>query len=132
MVFDGEHYRRQNGGPGAAPLESFDPKNNVILGRLSDHGCEPGNYPWDSCQKWALEGGVDKDLAGLGRSLIREAEQHNWNKWLRNECGWADDGKTMIELVLNKPDEARKRWQHLIETDGERGFIDDNGEWQSL
>lgn len=48
IVFDGEHYCRQNGGPGAAPLESFDPKNNVIVGRLSDHDCEPGNYPWDS------------------------------------------------------------------------------------
>jgi hypothetical protein len=37
----------------------------------------------------------------------------------------------MLELALKKPEEARKRWQHLMETDGERGFIDDDGEWQS-
>jgi hypothetical protein len=81
--------------------------------------------------KWALEDGVDEDLAGLGRSLIREADQHNWDERLRNECGWADDGQAMLELALKKPEEARKRWQHLMETDGERGFIDDDGEWQS-
>lgn len=132
IVFDGEHYRRQNDGPGGTPLESFDPKKNAIVGRLSGHACQPGDYPWDHWQKWALEDGVDADLAGLGRDLIREADQHGWNELLRKECGWSDSGKAMIELALQKPDEARKRWERLMKTDGERGFIDDDGEWQPL
>ncbi len=52
-----------------------------------------GDYPWDHWKKWAIEDGVDEDLAQLGRLLIREADQHGWSLELKQECGWSDNGE---------------------------------------
>lgn len=83
-----------------------------------DHG--PGNYPWDKWERCALQLGVPEELAMLGRAVYREAYQHSWSEDLQAECGWMDSGRAMIVLALLKPQETRRRWQHLLDTDGER------------
>ena len=35
----------------------------------------------------------------------------------------------MIQLALSDPDAARKRWNRLMQTDGERGEYNVSGEW---
>lgn len=121
VVFDGTVYRKQDDGPNGPPLKSFDPERYREVNRLRRHSCNPGEYPWDQWHAWALEDGVPKDLAELGRSLIREADQHSWSAQLQDECGWNDSGAKMLRLAKEQPEAARKRWGHLMETDGERG-----------
>ena len=82
-----------------------------------------GEYPWDEWQGRARAAGVTEELAMLGRSVIREAYQHDWPAKLQSECGWDDDGEAMIELALKDPARADRRWRWLMETDGERGFL---------
>lgn len=94
--------------------------------------CEPGAYPWDGWEERAKSAGVVEELAQLGRSLIREAMQHNWDAGLQNECGWSDDGEAMIALALSDPAAATERWEHLLRTDGERGYLNESGQWISL
>ena len=132
VVFDGEHYRRQDDGPASPPLEAFNEKEYQVVSRMKSHDCEFGNYPWDHWREWAVADGMSEDLADLGRSLVREADQHSWSDELLAECGWSDDGKAMIELALKNPDEARKRWQFLLDTDGGRGFFDAKGELRPM
>lgn len=127
VVFDGKHYRRQDAGPASSPLVAFDETDYDVVSRSQEHACDAGDYPWDHWLKWAVEDGVSGGLANLGRSLIREADQHSWPERLLAECGWSDDGQAMIELALNSPDEARTRWQFLLDTDGEREDLDAGG-----
>jgi len=77
-------------------------------------------YAWDEWQQRAKAAGVAEDLAQLGRSLMREADQHSWPEELQAECGWDDDGATMIALAVADPTAARDRWSWLMNTDGER------------
>ena len=88
-----------------------------------DH-CQPGSYPWDDWQAQALEAGLARELAVLGRALMREAIQHNWRPQLQSECGGNDEGEAMLELALSDPEQTTKRWEHLLRTDGEIGFFD--------
>lgn len=46
-----------------------------------------GDYPWDRWEVAALEAGVSKPLASLGRSVFREAFQHDWANELKVEFG---------------------------------------------
>ena len=85
--------------------------------------CQPGSYPWDFWQTRALETELANELAVLGRAVMREAVQHNWRPRLQAECGWNDEGEAMLELALSKPRQAAKRWEHLLQTDGEIGFF---------
>jgi len=87
------------------------------------HHCQPGSYPWDFWEKRALEAGLARELAVLGRAVMREAHQHNWRNHLKTECGWSDNGAEMLELALSKPEQAAERWEHLLQTDGEIGRI---------
>lgn len=130
VSFDGERYRREDMAGDTGILEAFNEKDYTLVARHKEYADENGDYPWDHWKKWALEDGVSKDLAELGRGLIREADQHCWSEALQAECGWADDGRAMIELALKHPEEARKRWLELLSTDGERGFINANGKWE--
>lgn len=113
VVYDGESYRNQMSGPDAAPLDSFDASEFVEVGRLRHHDCNPGEYTWERWQGWAIEDGVSEDQAALGRTLIREADQHGWSPALQTECGWSDNGHAMLQLSLNAPQDARNRWEHL-------------------
>ena len=89
-----------------------------------------GDYEWDRWYRRALDGGLDETLAGLGRAVFREAEQHCWDDELRGECGWADGGAAMLMAAQQHPDPTSERWTYLMETDGERGHWDGN-EWVS-
>lgn len=100
--------------------------------------CSYGHYPWDDWEKAALAASVPQDLAGLGRLTMREAFQHDWDARLKSLCGWHDQGRRMIELALRSPQTAEKRWQRLLDTDGNRGCwrtaTNDpkTGEWKSF
>lgn len=94
--------------------------------------CTCGNYPWDHWERRALERGVNKELATLGRAVFREAYQHDWEPLLQTLCGWEDEGEAMIELALSGPERASFAWQKLLDTDGCRGsWSKKTGEWVS-
>jgi len=94
--------------------------------------CSYGHYPWDDWEKTAVAAGVPAELASLGRAVMREAYQHSWVDRLQSLCGWNDDGKRMIKLALRAPKIAQKWWQHLLDTDGQRGYLDPKtGDWIS-
>jgi hypothetical protein len=77
-----------------------------------------GEFPWDEWTTRATAAGVPKELAQLGRAVIREAYQHSWSAALQTECGWDDDGDAMIELALRDPTQANRRWSLLMDSDG--------------
>jgi hypothetical protein len=84
-------------------------------------GCEYGHYPWDDWERWAIAQGLNRDLAGQGRLLIREAYQHGWDDHLKAHCGWRDDGQALLAHALRFPAAARRQWDILMRTDGLRG-----------
>jgi hypothetical protein len=95
-------------------------------------GWEYGHYPWDDWERWAIDQGLDCDLAALGRLTIREAYQHHWDARLKSLCGWCDNGRRMLKFALRSPAKARYRWNRLLETDGYRGEYDSQtGQWIS-
>jgi hypothetical protein len=104
---------------------------------LRRHGfCTYGQYPWDFWEKRALARGVPRDLAGLGRAVMREAYQHDWSGRLQSLCGWHDAGRRMIALALRAPETARLRWEWLLDMDGLRldpqtyeWLGEDHGSW---
>ncbi|MFI5305213.1 MAG: hypothetical protein ACHQYP_10525 [Nitrospiria bacterium] len=75
-------------------------------------------YHWDDWEADALARGVDPKLAELGRSIMREHFQHDWDDF-GSEVGFRA-GTSMIELALKHPKKAEERWKHLLDTDGER------------
>jgi hypothetical protein len=83
--------------------------------------CTFGHYPWDEWHAYALAKGLEAELAGLGRLLIREAFNHGWEPWLKLVCGWNDDGAAVLALALRAPKAARRQWDILMRTDGLRG-----------
>lgn len=115
--------------------EDADPLRGQLesLETLDTQGfCTAGRYPWDFWERRALEEGVSKELASLGRATMREAHQHAWEPLQRKLAGWEDDGETMLHLGLNAPEEAKFIWERLLETDGCRGsHHPETGEWIS-
>jgi len=83
--------------------------------------CSFGGYPWDDWERYALARGLDAELAGLGRLLIREAFNHGWESWLQKLCGWGDDGQALLAFALRAPKSASRHWDILMRTDGLRG-----------
>lgn len=83
--------------------------------------CSFGGYPWDDWHRHALARGLDAELAGLGRLLVREAFNHGWESWLQSHCGWSDDGQVLLAFALRAPKAARRQWEILMRTDGLRG-----------
>jgi len=89
----------------------------------TEHLCQfpaPGCWPWDHWQGLALERGLAPDHATLGRSLMREADQHGWCERLRTECGWDDAGRAMLARLLAHPRRTSARLAWLYVTDGLR------------
>jgi len=80
-----------------------------------------GNYPWDDWHRHALARGLDAELAGLGRLLVREAFNHGWEPCLLRACGWSDDGQALLAFALRAPKTAQRQWDILMRTDGLRG-----------
>jgi len=104
------------------------PRPRLNLGTVLE--CPYGQYPWDDWKSWAMDRGVPNDLAVLGRAVIREAYQHGWPDRLKSLCGWRDNGQRMVKLALRSPETARRRWQQLLDTDGNRGHHDEQtGQW---
>ncbi len=62
----------------------------------------PGSYPWDHWERAALAGGLARELATLGRAVMREASQHCWCERLQAECGWCDGGRAMFHCGLQR------------------------------
>lgn len=90
-------------------------------------GGVPGDFPWDRWEKAAIQAGLTEDLANLGRSVFREAFQHEWPNDLKVECGWLDGGQTMIFQALAFPDLVEARWSYLYSQDnlGDAPFADE-------
>ena len=82
--------------------------------------CAPGEWPWDHWQRMALAAGLSADLASLGRSLMRETDQHGWCERLQAECGWNDEGRAMLARLLAHPCRTAARLEWLFATDGLR------------
>lgn len=105
------------------------PKPKLDLDAVLD--CTFLHYPWDDWERYALACGLDADLAGLARLLIREAFNHDWPDWLKPVCGWSDDlpaprlrqagGQALLAFALRSPKAARRQWDILFRTDGLRG-----------
>jgi hypothetical protein len=101
--------------------------------------CAPGAYPWDDWRRCALAAGLSDELAWLGRSLMREADQHCWCVRLRAECGWNDAGRAMLARLLTQPRRTAARLNWLLATDGlrfdpwnHREHYDDSPCWKPL
>jgi hypothetical protein len=113
----------------AAKASSAPPPNRLDKLVL---GCTVGNYPWDRWQQKALAAGVSPELAELGRAVMREAYQHNWEERLKMLCGWNDHGRCIMQQALHTPAVVKQRWQRMLDTDGYRGERDpQTGEWKS-
>lgn len=85
-------------------------------------GHEYGHYPWDQWERWALAEGLEAEVAGQGRLLIREAINHGWDPRLVLLCGWgSDDGRALLDQALRSPKRALRQWDILMRTDGLRG-----------
>lgn len=94
--------------------------------------CVYGHYPWDEWERMAIFREMPRELASLGRAVMREAYQHGWKARLQTLCGWSDEGETMIRLGSDAPKEAKFIWEKLLETDGCRGsYHQKTGEWNS-
>lgn len=98
-----------------------------------------GSYPWDDWQRSALAAGLPPELAALGRSVMREACQHDWCERLQAECGHRDDGRAMLRRVLAHPRRTAARWEWLLHTDGQRfdpqegrGWLEDSPVWNRV
>lgn len=102
---------------------------------------EPGSYPWDDWQRAAVAAGIASGLAALGRSVMREAYQHDWCAQLKYECGIdnPDTAAGMIACAREQPQLMEARWQWLLATDGLRfdpwehqERSEDSPEWNEL
>lgn len=71
---------------------------------------------WDDWENSALAAGIDDELAALGRQMMRESMERSWSKRITNEI----EGKLMLQSALQDAPLARTRWEHLLETDGEK------------
>lgn len=112
------HERKKSLTPGLTPSAETSPPK-LDLNAVLD--CTFGHYPWDDWHRHALARGLDVELAGLGRLLIREAFNHGWESWLQSRCGWSDDGQALLAFALRAPMKARRQWEILMRTDGLRG-----------
>jgi len=89
---------------------------------------EAAQRSWDWWQERALLAGVSAELAELGRRVLREIEQHGWPDEIAARC-WEGDGATMIEAALAEPEQAARRWDYWLESDGGRGHVTADGEF---
>jgi len=77
---------------------------------------EPPRWEWDDWEREALEGGLDPDLATLGRAVFREAIQHNWPWSLREVCC----EPTLGDMLTRAPQAAKQFYEAMLITDGFR------------
>ena len=80
---------------------------------------EPPLFHWDYWEMEALEGGMEKSLAALGRAVMREACQHNWSPRVSALCS----DYMLDRLLVQAPKRARRLYEVLLETDGLRYIL---------
>ncbi len=79
-------------------------------------------FEWDDWEQAALERGLEKELASLGRAAMREAVQHAWSPQLTQLCG----EESLDALFFQAPTLAKQLYELLLETDGLRvAFVED-------
>lgn len=71
---------------------------------------------WDDWENAAIAAGMDDELAALGRQVMRESHERSWPAPIAKET----DAGPMLKSALKDADQARARWEHLLETDGEK------------
>jgi len=76
----------------------------------------PPKFHWDWWEEDAIARGLDRDLATLGRAVIRETDQHRWSVVAAR---LADEG-IVEELLTRSPELAKRLYEVLLETDGLR------------
>ena len=81
-------------------------------------------WEWDLWEREAIERGMSKDLAILGRAVIREAMGHNWSPQLRCLCS----EEVLEQMLLKAPRQAKRLCEVLLETDGLRVAWVEDGE----
>ena len=86
------------------------------VGRAGEYQ-RAGENVWDVWQRLALKIGVNKELALLGRAVMREFYQHAWEAY-GDEVS-TEAAPDMIALALGDPHYADARWTYLLESDGE-------------
>lgn len=90
---------------------------------IEDPEHSPGPFPWDEWEEAAKARGIERTLAELGRSVIRDADQHRWNRNLQELC----DEETLLDLLTRSPYLGRRLCEILIETDGLRVAFPEEG-----
>lgn len=67
--------------------------------------------PWDFWEHKALQCGVPPKLAALGRRVMAE-----WHEQGKDDGSLGDeaDGEFMIDICLNDPDEAERRFRESL------------------
>lgn len=80
---------------------------------------EPPFFQWDYWEMEALEDGMEKSLAALGRAVMREACQHNWSPRVAALCS----DYMLDRLLVQAPKRARRLYEVLLETDGLRYIL---------
>jgi len=96
-------------------LPQIDPDLATSYESHADIPFYKGGFEWDHWKLEAIKKGMNPDLAQLGRDVMREAHNHHWRAYLQIECRW----DAMLEFGLDDPAIAQKRWEHLLQTDGE-------------
>lgn len=71
----------------------------------------PDNQPWHFWERRALMCGVPPSLAALGREVMS-----HWHAGGKDDAALGDaaDGEFMIDLCLNDPDEAERRFREAL------------------
>ena len=77
---------------------------------------QPPTFEWDHWETYALERGLDENLAALGRAVLREVVQHNWSPQMHRLC----NQDVLLELLLFAPALGERLCRVLLETDGLR------------
>ena len=97
------------------PMELTDLDKRIMAAKF-------GEYPWDDWQAEALASGLEPELAGLGRLVMREAYNHGWCERLQRECGLDNPAtaKVMIARAQEQPYLMTDRWEWLLASDGLR------------
>lgn len=90
----------------------------------TNQNCSRESYPWNRWLQDALEAGIPEDLATLGRATIREAYQHTWSQELK----YLTRPQLMIRMAQDAPKLAACLWTILLETDGLRHAVAENGD----
>lgn len=67
--------------------------------------------PWDFWEHKALQCGVPPGLAALGRRVMAE-----WHEQGKDDATLGDDADSefMIDICLNEPDEAERRFREAL------------------